>query len=103
VVQEHHARRLHYDVRLERRAFRVVGGAEGPAERPGHEPSGRQTGTTADYGSFAGEIPKGEYGAGSVTIWDPAPMWRMLDGREAIATLSDDRRRPRRECRAATP
>src|SRR5947209_13747003 len=73
VVQEHHATALHWDVRLERDGVLVSW-----AVPKGLPPSPKQRGHLAKqtedhplaYATFAGEIPKGEYGGGSVTIWD---------------------------------
>src|SRR5690606_29499460 len=91
VIQAHHASSLHWDFRL------------------GHDgvllswalPTGVPTSTRKnhlavqtedhplDYGTFEGSIPKGEYGAGDVTIWDSGTYelekWKP---REVIATLT---------------
>jgi DNA ligase D-like protein (predicted polymerase)/DNA ligase D-like protein (predicted 3'-phosphoesterase) len=72
VIQEHHARRLHYDVRLERDGALVSFAV--PRNLPSQPGEIRLAVRTEDhpleYLSFHGEIPEGEYGAGSVTIWD---------------------------------
>lgn len=90
VIQEHHARRLHWDFRLERDGVLVSW-----AVPRGVPPDGTRNSLavmTEDhplaYGSFAGDIPAGEYGAGTVTIWDEGvyelEKWRDA---EIIATL----------------
>jgi DNA ligase D-like protein (predicted polymerase)/DNA ligase D-like protein (predicted 3'-phosphoesterase) len=72
VIQEHHARRLHYDVRLERDGVLVSFAV--PKNLPTQPGEVRLAVHTEDhpleYLTFHGEIPKGEYGAGSMTIWD---------------------------------
>ena len=72
VVQEHHARRLHWDLRLEHEGSLASWAV--PRGIPAHPDENRLAVRTEDhplkYLEFQGEIPKGEYGAGSMTIWD---------------------------------
>jgi bifunctional non-homologous end joining protein LigD len=72
VVQEHHARRLHWDLRLERDGVLASWAVpKGLPETPGQNHfAARTEDHPLEYIDFHGEIPKGEYGAGSMRIWD---------------------------------
>jgi bifunctional non-homologous end joining protein LigD len=72
VVQEHHATRLHWDLRLEHDgalpSWAIPNGI--PATPSDNRLAVRTEDHPLEYLDFQGEIPRGEYGAGTMTIWD---------------------------------
>ena len=94
VVQEHHARRLHWDFRLERDGVLVSWALpKGVPDDPGVNHLAVHTEDhPLEYATFHGEIPRGEYGAGAVTIWDHG-TYEVLkwDDREVKVNLHGER------------
>ncbi|TQJ58648.1 ATP-dependent DNA ligase LigD ligase module /ATP-dependent DNA ligase LigD phosphoesterase module /ATP-dependent DNA ligase LigD polymerase module [Arthrobacter sp. SLBN-83] len=92
VIQEHHASRLHWDLRLEHEGVLASWALpKGVPESGGKNHLAVQTEDhPMDYLTFHGTIPKGEYGAGVMTIWDTGTyeLHKWINGREVIVTLT---------------
>ena len=101
VIQKHAARRLHYDLRLE---FDGVFKSWAVTRGPSLDPADKRLAVEVedhplDYGDFEGTIPKGEYGGGTVQLWDRG-YWipeggrspqQALDSGDLKFTLEGDR------------
>lgn len=96
VIQEHHAKRLHWDFRLEHDGVLVSWALPKgvPTDTRVNHLAVQTEDHPLEYGSFEGTIPAGEYGGGEVKIWDAGTYelekWR--NDKEIIVTLHGEKR-----------
>ena len=89
VIQKHAARRLHYDLRLELDGvFKSWAVTRGPSLNPQDKRLAVEVEDhPLDYGDFEGTIPAGQYGGGTVQLWDRG-YWQPQGDRDPQAQLS---------------
>src|SRR6476619_3849042 len=90
LIQKHAATRLHFDFRLELNGVLLSWAV---TRGPSYDPADKRLAVHTedhplDYGDFEGTIPKGEYGGGTVMLWDEG-TWEPVGNAQAALAKGD--------------